>query len=218
VAFPPARPQDNGWDFIDSMDVGREWDGWSNSDIADPPKGGEGYPRLKVENRVYCSRVFRKLHLEVAARQDGLQVLHMVLYPRWAGRSECRLGAARAWRAERAGWWLRNAVCGLEPAPRGAAPPLTCPPPRCPPYPRYDYDLPILALDLVVAGGSVTLAVADACPLSSNLTLPQHYMKTMVELQVGRQYGRAGAISSARGMDGCVGCRSANVVTVSEAF
>lgn len=37
---------------------------------------------LQVENRVYCSRVFRKLHLEVAVRQDGLEVLHMVLYPR----------------------------------------------------------------------------------------------------------------------------------------
>jgi phycocyanobilin:ferredoxin oxidoreductase len=35
-----------------------------------------------IENRCYSSRVFRKLHLEVARRQDGLQVLHMVLYPR----------------------------------------------------------------------------------------------------------------------------------------
>lgn len=49
---------------------------------------------------------------------------------------------------------------------------------------RYDYDLPILALDLVVAGGAVTLAVADACPLSPNLMLPRHYMQTVVELQV----------------------------------
>ena len=32
------------------------------------------YPRLLLENRVYCSRVFRKLHLEVGHRQDGLQV------------------------------------------------------------------------------------------------------------------------------------------------
>jgi hypothetical protein len=42
----------------------------------------QGYPRLMIENRVYSSRVFRKLHLEVAHRQDGLQVLHMVLFPR----------------------------------------------------------------------------------------------------------------------------------------
>ncbi len=39
--------------------------------------------RAQIENRVYSSRVFRKLHLEVAVRQDGLQVLHIVLYPRW---------------------------------------------------------------------------------------------------------------------------------------
>jgi hypothetical protein len=35
-----------------------------------------------VENRIYSSRVFRKLHLEVAWRQDGLQVLHGVFFPR----------------------------------------------------------------------------------------------------------------------------------------
>lgn len=79
---PATRPQDKGWDFLDSVDAAREWDGWSFADIADPPKGGDGYPRLLVENRLYCSRAFRKLHLEVAARQDGLQVLHMVMYPR----------------------------------------------------------------------------------------------------------------------------------------
>lgn len=60
----------------------REWDGFSYVDIADPAKGEEAYPRLLVENRVYSSRVFRKLHLEVAWRQDGLQVLHGVMYPR----------------------------------------------------------------------------------------------------------------------------------------
>jgi hypothetical protein len=80
LPFPP--PQDLGWDYIDSMDPQREWDGWSFADIADPAKGEEGYPRLQVENRVYCSRAFRKLHLEVAVRQDGLEVLHVVLYPR----------------------------------------------------------------------------------------------------------------------------------------
>lgn len=41
------------------------------------------YPRLTLENRVYCSRVFRKLHVEVGVRQDGLHVLHVVLYPRY---------------------------------------------------------------------------------------------------------------------------------------
>lgn len=42
----------------------------------------QGYPRLMIENRIYSSRVFRKLHLEVATRQDGLQVMHMVMFPR----------------------------------------------------------------------------------------------------------------------------------------
>ena len=50
--------------------------------VQHPTTTCQGYPRLLVENRVYSSRVFRKLHLEVAHRQDGLQVLHMVLYPR----------------------------------------------------------------------------------------------------------------------------------------
>jgi len=38
--------------------------------------------RLVVENRVYSSKAFRKIHLELAARGDGLQVLHCVLFPR----------------------------------------------------------------------------------------------------------------------------------------
>jgi phycocyanobilin:ferredoxin oxidoreductase len=41
------------------------------------------YPRLVLENRVYSSKAFRKLHVEVGVRQDGLQVLHVVLYPRY---------------------------------------------------------------------------------------------------------------------------------------
>lgn len=48
---------------------------------------------------------------------------------------------------------------------------------------RYDFDIPILAMDLVAAGGAVTLAIIDACPVSPRLTLPQHYSQTMLELQ-----------------------------------
>ena len=29
---------------------------------------------FQIENRAYFSRAFRKLHIEVAARQDGLEV------------------------------------------------------------------------------------------------------------------------------------------------
>ena len=45
-------------------------------------------------------------------------------------------------------------------------------------YPRYKYDLPVLAMDLVVVpGGRVSLAIVDACPVSKNLSLPPHYMQ-----------------------------------------
>ena len=39
-----------------------------------PERGAEGWPSLRLENRAYRNRVFRKLHLELALRQDGLQV------------------------------------------------------------------------------------------------------------------------------------------------
>lgn len=127
--YPADKWKDKGWDFIDSLDPKQEWGGFSYMDMPNPAKGQEGYPRLMVENRIYSSRVFRKLHLELATRQDGLQVMHMVMYP------------------------------------------------------RYDFDIPILALDLVAAGGAVTLAIIDACPVSPRLNLPQHYSRTMLELQ-----------------------------------
>lgn len=79
------------------------------------------YPRLQLENRIYCSRVFRKLHIEIGARQDGLHVMHIILYP------------------------------------------------------RYEFDIPILAFDLVVVNGVVTLAIIDAVPVTRDLSLPAHY-------------------------------------------
>ena len=60
--------------FVDSMDQTNICGAWSYLDIADPVKGQEGYPRLLIENRAYCSQVFRKLHIELARRQDGMQV------------------------------------------------------------------------------------------------------------------------------------------------
>jgi phycocyanobilin:ferredoxin oxidoreductase len=63
--------------------------------------------------------------VQVAIRQDGLQVLHVVLYP------------------------------------------------------RYKYDLPILAMDLVIAKDRVSLVVVDACPVSQNKTLPSHYLQVL---------------------------------------
>lgn len=53
-----------------------------------PERGEEGWPSLRLENRVYRSRVFRKLHLELAIRQDGLQV------PLTGGAEELNLTSA----------------------------------------------------------------------------------------------------------------------------
>jgi phycocyanobilin:ferredoxin oxidoreductase len=39
------------------------------------------YPRFTIENRVYHSAVFRKIHMELAVRQDGMQIFHFVMYP-----------------------------------------------------------------------------------------------------------------------------------------
>lgn len=50
--------------------------------LPDPNKGDPTWPRMQIENRVYESYCFRKLHIEVAVQQDGLQVLHCVMYPR----------------------------------------------------------------------------------------------------------------------------------------
>jgi len=55
---------------LDSLDPDPE----PGAEQGDLEKGGSGYPRLRIENRCYQSRVFRKLHLEVAVRQDGLEV------------------------------------------------------------------------------------------------------------------------------------------------
>ena len=63
-----------GWDLLDSADPGRELGGWAWADVPDPQRGDPGFPRLVVENRAYASRAFRKLHLELAWRQDGLHV------------------------------------------------------------------------------------------------------------------------------------------------
>ncbi|KAK9907725.1 hypothetical protein WJX75_008795 [Coccomyxa subellipsoidea] len=68
--------------FCDSMDKDKSVGVWSYMDLPDPEKGAPGYPRLLIENRAYATKAFRKLHLELAHRQDGLQVLHCVLYPR----------------------------------------------------------------------------------------------------------------------------------------
>lgn len=85
--------------------------------------------RLQVENVAYCTRVFRKMHIEVAAREDGLQVFHSVVYP------------------------------------------------------RVQYDLPILSMDLVAKDERVSLAIADPCPVTPGLDLPRSYHDMVGDLQ-----------------------------------
>lgn len=103
--------------------------------LPDPEREDPGWPRLQVENRAYQTYAFRKLHLEVATRQDGLQVLHCVMYP------------------------------------------------------RPNFDLPILSLDLVAMEGRVTLAIIDPCPVTQDLSLPAYYTSTAAGFQ--ERYGVA---------------------------
>lgn len=42
-------------------------------------------------------------------------------------------------------------------------------------YPRVNFDLPILSMDIVANQGRVSLAVVDPCPVTPNLELPPFY-------------------------------------------
>ena len=81
------------WQYMDShclsfegMRWAREYRGPDFQGVA--REGGAGGrsagpgPRLQVENCAYQSKRFRDLHLELACREDGLEVLHCVMYPR----------------------------------------------------------------------------------------------------------------------------------------
>jgi hypothetical protein len=46
---------------------------------------------------------------------------------------------------------------------------------HCVMYPRLQYDLPILSMDLVANDGRVSLAIVDPCPVSATLELPPFY-------------------------------------------
>jgi phycocyanobilin:ferredoxin oxidoreductase len=54
-------------------------------------------------------------------------------------------------------------------------------------YPRPTFDVPILALDMVSVNGSPSFAIADACPVTTDLTLPPDYAAGIFEQQ--RRYG-----------------------------
>ena len=87
IAFPSVSLTDGYNDifvqryaYVDTLDPTGERQMIHN--VEDPPVESNAYPRMQIENRVYESFCFRKLHLEVAVKQDGLQVLHCVMYPR----------------------------------------------------------------------------------------------------------------------------------------
>ena len=61
---------------MDSLDPEQKYGDWSYKDLENPTSRQDPkYPRLMIENRCYQSEVFRKLHMEVASRQDGLEVM-----------------------------------------------------------------------------------------------------------------------------------------------
>ena len=60
--------------YMDSLDPERSAGVWGYVDIKPPERKDPRWPRMQVENRCYQSTVFRKLHIELAHRQDGLQV------------------------------------------------------------------------------------------------------------------------------------------------
>ena len=60
--------------YMDSLDPERSAGVWGYVDIKPPDRKDPRWPRMQVENRCYQSNVFRKLHIELAHRQDGLQV------------------------------------------------------------------------------------------------------------------------------------------------
>lgn len=54
-------------------------------------------------------------------------------------------------------------------------------------YPRPQYDAPILAFDLVTVGNTPVFGIADTCPVTDDLRLPEDYRDAITDLQT--QYG-----------------------------
>jgi phycocyanobilin:ferredoxin oxidoreductase len=54
---------------------------------------------------------------------------------------------------------------------------------HCVMYPRPVFDMPILGIDLVEKDGVPLFAIADICPITNDLSLPDYYVTRIVELQ-----------------------------------
>lgn len=50
-------------------------------------------------------------------------------------------------------------------------------------FPRHEYDLPILGIDIVTLRGKVTMCIADTSPVTEDLTLPTPYLAGVRRLQ-----------------------------------
>eukprot|EP01025_Chloroclados_australasicus_P058676 TRINITY_DN7392_c0_g1_i3.p1 TRINITY_DN7392_c0_g1~~TRINITY_DN7392_c0_g1_i3.p1 ORF type:complete len:313 (-),score=11.76 TRINITY_DN7392_c0_g1_i3:577-1515(-) len=74
-------PIDDKWQIMDSMDPGLSSCGKTVDEISSPNKGDKQFPRMLIENRFYYSSTFRKIHIEVAYRQDSIWILHFMMYP-----------------------------------------------------------------------------------------------------------------------------------------
>eukprot|EP00887_Chlorella_sp_A99_P008056 scaffold12.g8056.t1 len=73
-------------------------------------------------------------------------------------------------------------------------------------YPRLQFDLPILSMDLVASAetGAVSLAIADPCPVTPDLSLPSFYAEP-IRRGAGRPgRGARGAGAGGRGRAGAV--------------
>ncbi|KAL6781439.1 PCYA1 [Auxenochlorella protothecoides x Auxenochlorella symbiontica] len=62
---------------------------------------------------------------------------------------------------------------------------------HCTMYPRLEYDLPILSIDVVSVKDRITLALADPCPVNADLRLPEFYAQPIREMQERYSLGKA---------------------------
>ena len=154
--------------------------------------------RFLMQNVFYTSRVFRKIHLELAVGPKGMQArprprspllspILVLIFPFFL---------------------VSTSLSSKLLETRGPFP--TAQVIHFVMFPWPEYSLPLLSLDMVGFGPRVTLAIADACPATADLSLPPAYS--------GVKSLRAGALSAARERalpDWGAECLSQEVVCVS---
>jgi len=70
------------WDTKDPTGRKTEIDLFSSTSHSPSKRNNQDRPRLQIENRIYTSRVFRKIHIGVAVKENGHQVINFIMYPR----------------------------------------------------------------------------------------------------------------------------------------